>query len=417
MGECNPSKRRAKYTFRERKNPQFSDAKYDAQLDEVLKLNESEYSSSDESSPQNIQFAPVAPMMSNVNFGNSEYQPAKGVAPADITQNEPAIMPKGKPSPRSSQMPAPPRISKKTLSPQSKPPKSQKIVLKTKKKSLASSGTSAGAHTTTVSTKGYLAPTVEDDIDESTIPKSTPFQEGAKLGYPPVDLPQNHASGGAVDASRHATQFDSQSKPRDSPLQQMTPVSLLSADEEASSKSPQKSIPTQAGTENKLPVTKHATAIGATTYATSELKPKLAVSSSDNLPQPRPKAQMKFFIVIREPRDTMMVWPEGKIQGTSLSEFIAGVEKAAQRDCVESFDLTLKTSTSDTKVPIVKNDEDSWLDAKKLFTERLKAARMESKLKGLNYSVNPEIHVEPFFSQAGNVEDGEEEEDEQISFF
>jgi hypothetical protein len=129
---------------------------------------------------------------------------------------------------------------------------------------------------------------------------------------------------------------------------------------------------------------------------------------------------MNFFIVTHEPRDTTVFWPEGKIQGTSLSEFIAGVAKATQRDCIEKLDLTLKTSTSDTKVPVARDDEGSWLIAKKLFTERLKAARTKSKSKGLNDDVNPEIYVEPFYTQAASVEDVEEEaadEDEEISFF
>lgn len=134
--------------------------------------------------------------------------------------------------------------------------------------------------------------------------------------------------------------------------------------------------------------------------------------------QPPKPLVMKFFIITREPRDTKIFWPEGKIQGTSLSDFIAGVAKATRRNCIEKLDLTLKTAISDTEVPVAKDDEDSWLFAKREFTERLKAARTQAKLRGLNEDVNPEIYIEPFYGHVGNVEDAEEEdEDEEISYF
>ena len=115
-----------------------------------------------------------------------------------------------------------------------------------------------------------------------------------------------------------------------------------------------------------------------------------------------------------------MFWPEGKIQGTSLSDFIAGVAKATQRDNIERLDLTLKTTASDTKAPVARDDEDSWLVAKRLFTESLKEARMKAKLQGLSDSANPQIYIEPFYGQvrgAEGVQQEEEEDDEDISFF
>ena len=127
---------------------------------------------------------------------------------------------------------------------------------------------------------------------------------------------------------------------------------------------------------------------------------------------------MNFFIITREPRDESIYWREGKIQGTSLADFIAGVEKAAQRDGIERLDLTLKTSTLEAKVPVVKDDEASWLVAKQHFAERLKAAILKAKAKGLDENANPQIYVEPFYgmnSEAGGQEE-EEDEDEEVSF-
>jgi len=122
---------------------------------------------------------------------------------------------------------------------------------------------------------------------------------------------------------------------------------------------------------------------------------------------------------MREPQETRMFWPEGKIQGTSLSDFIAGVAKATQREGIEKLDLTLKTSSSVTKVPVAKDDENSWLVAKMAFAESLKAARVKAKSKGLAESSVPVINVEPFYGQVGSVdgvEEGDADEDEEIEF-
>jgi len=162
MGDdTSPNKRRAKYDLRERTNPPFSDAIYDAELEETLKALEREDSSPVQSYPQSPQRAPVAPMMSNMDVGSSENQPARPVGSADSSQNQTETMPKSKPvsSSGSSQMPPPPRASKKTPSPQQKPPKLHRVILKTAKGSLPSAGTSKRAHTTSGTTTGVMSPT------------------------------------------------------------------------------------------------------------------------------------------------------------------------------------------------------------------------------------------------------------------
>lgn len=424
MWDTNPSKRRAKYSLRARTSSRFNDTISDAEFEQLMKEMENEDSSSDEYYPQSPQVAPVAPMMNHMDLGSSGHQPPRQAGSSDTSQihREPKTIPKGKPNSGSgsSQMPPPPRASKKTPSPQHKSPKSHKIIIRHTKKSFTPSGTSAGTHTTPVSTAGYMPPTVEDDIAEPKAPSVPPSsQQGAKSGNLPLGLQQKDLRNGAAHASGIPIQSASQPTTRPSPLQQNAPVSSASAAEKTSSKSPQPFAPRQAETQN-APATTPVTAPAATTDAESGPKTKADVSSSENRSQQRPKPQMNFFIVTREPRDTTVFWPEGKIQGASLSEFIAGVAKATQRDCIEKLDLTLKTSTSDTKVPVARDDEGSWLIAKKLFTERLKAARTKSKSKGLNDDVNPEIYVEPFYTQAASVEDVEEEvadEDEEISFF
>lgn len=149
--------------------------------------------------------------------------------------------------------------------------------------------------------------------------------------------------------------------------------------------------------------------------ATTELNAKSKVPDSDiSSSKPRPKGHMNFFIITREPRDTCVAWPEGKMQGTSLSDFIAGVAKETQRNRTERVELTLKTATSDTKIPVYKEDEESWLLAKRKFTERLKEARAKAKLMGLGEIAAPEIHVEPFYEQ---VVDMVEDEEEEFDFF
>jgi hypothetical protein len=421
MWDTNPSKRRAKYSLRARTSSRFNDTISDAEFEQLMKEMENEDSSSDEDYTQNPQVAPVAPMMNHMDLGSSDHQAPTQAGSSDTSQihREAITTPKGKPNSGSgsSQMPPPPRASKKTPSPQHKPPKSHKIILKNRKKSF----TPSGAHTTPVSTASYMPPTVEDDIAEPKAPSISPSsQPGAKSGNLPRGVQQKDLRNGAAHASRIPVQSASQPTPRPSPLQQNAPVSSASAADKTSSKSPQPFAPRQAETQNNAPAKKPGTAPATTTYAESGPGIKANDSSPENRSQQRPKPQMNFFIVTHEPRDTTVFWPEGKIQGASLSEFIAGVAKATQRDCIEKLDLTLKTSTSDTKVPVARDDEGSWLIAKKLFTERLKAARTKSKSKGLNDDVNPEIYVEPFYTQAASVEDVEEEvadEDEEISFF
>jgi hypothetical protein len=390
-----------------------------------MKEMENEDSSSDEDYPQRPQVAPVAPMMNHMDLGPSGHQPPRQAGSSDTSEihRETITIPKGKPNsgPGSSQMPPPPRASKKTPSTQHKSPKSRKIIIRHTKKSFTPSGTLAGTHTTPVSTAGYMPPTVEDDIAEPKAPSVPPSsQQGAKSGNLPRGLQQKDLRDGPAQASGMPIQSASQPTPTPSPLQQNAPVSSASAADKTPSKSPQPFAPRQAETQNNTPATTPGTAPAAITYAESGPKTKADVSSSENRSQQRPKPQMNFFIVTREPRDTTVFWPEGKIQGASLSEFIACVAKATQRGCIEKLDLTLKTSTSDTKVPVARDDEGSWHIAKKLFTERLKAARTKCKSKGLNGDVNPEIYVEPFYTQAASVEDVEEEvadEDEEISFF
>jgi hypothetical protein len=199
-------------------------------------------------------------------------------------------------------------------------------------------------------------------------------------------------------------------------------ASINSPNVETHSRSKSQTLPTEHVETGKTPpVTEPATARTELSHDEAGHNNKAKAPPQDDASsKPRPKAQLEFIIVVREPRMTKMVWPEGKIQGTSLSDFIAGVAKATQRDNIERLDLTLKTTVSDTKAPVARDDEDSWLVAKRLFTESLKEARMKAKLEGLSDSTNPQIYVEPFYVQLCSeegVQQEEEEDDEDISFF
>ncbi|KAE9363287.1 hypothetical protein N431DRAFT_357571 [Stipitochalara longipes BDJ] len=419
MGDSGPAKRRAKYSFRARRNPRFSEGISDTEFEELMKEMERAVSSPTPDLPESPQRAPVAPMMENTDGELSSGLPDRNAESSAPSRTQAESAPKAKSGPGSSQMPPPPRASKKTPSPKQKPPKTHRVILKTKS-SAASSVASARTHTKAVPTPVPKQPIVED-ITRIKIPAMSPsLQADSEAGSLPKDGYQADGLLGATTATKQPTPSHSRAPPTPNHVQPKVQSSSSSVKNTASMEARQISTSQHAGSENNVLTTNHATGPIAPTSSAQGQKTKGKSSPTESASNQRsqPQMQMNFFIVIHEPREKSIFWPEGKIQGTSLSEFIAGVAKVTKRDCIERLDLTLKTSTLEATVPVATDNEASWLVAKKHFTEKLKAARVKAKAKGLDESADPEIYVEPFYGLGGGEVDAEEEgEDEEISFF
>jgi hypothetical protein len=412
---------------------------------------ESEDSSEDEGGPQNVQRAPVAPMMNQPDVETSAPPSAMRQETNLSAQDQIIDKLNDRQDLGSSQMPPPPRSAKATPLPRLR--KTHKVTPRARNGNFPSLGTSAkpggkssSTGMTTHSAVG-TAPKSKNSSKTSVSNSDTKKSSSAKIrGQPniPVStkgLPRQLESytfilDPDIDGFSHdADPEDDPVGPRHSskPLassisqQYLQPsceeetASISSPNIEAHSRSESHTLSTRHNETGKTPpITEPATAQTELSHDESGHKNKTKAPAQDDASsKPRPKAQIDFIIVIREPRDTTMLWREGKIQGTSLSDFIAGVAKLTQRDNIERLDLTLKTTISDTKASVAKDDEDSWLAAKRHLTERLKEARMKAKLKGLSGGVNPQIYVEPFYGEVRGMEglqQEEEEDDEDISF-
>jgi hypothetical protein len=413
---------------------------------------ESEDSSEDEGPPQNVQRAPVAPMMNQPDVETSTTQSAKRYETGLSAQAQFQDKPNGKPDMGSSQMPPPPHSAKTTPLPH--PRKTHKVTPRVRNGSVPCSGTSTKPRGKLISTATTthqaigIAPQSKSS-SKTLVSNSDPKKSSSAKYQERPNIPAN----AKYSSTQHESytfildpDIDGYSQGvdlRDDPLglrdssKQLTPstsqqnlqpsfeeenASINSANAEVHSRSQGPTLSSgHIETGKTPPVTEPATARTELSHDEAGHNNKARAPSQDDASlKPRPKAQLEFIIVVREPRITKMLWPEGKIQGTSLSDFIAGVATATQRDNIERLDLTLKTTASDTKAPVARDDEDSWLVAKRLFTESLKEARMKAKLQGLSDSANPQIYIEPFYGQVRDVEGAqqeEEEDDEDISFF
>jgi hypothetical protein len=362
---------------------------------------ESEDSSEDEGPLQNVQRAPVASMMNQPDVEASAPQSAKRQETGLSVQDQIKDKFNGRQDLGSSQMPPPPRSAKATPLP--RPRKTQKVTPRARNSKQSSSAASAKHQ------------------ERPNIPANTKDSPTQHESYTFILDPDIDGFSHDVDLPLGPRGFSKQLAPSTSqqylqPSFEEENASITSPNVEAHSRSESQTL----STGKTPPVTEPATARTELSHDEAGHNNEAKGPSQDGpSSKPRPKAQLEFIIVVREPRMTKMVWPKGKIQGTSLSDFIAGVAKATQRDNIERLDLTLKTTVSDTKAPVARDDEDSWLVAKRLFTESLKEARMKAKLEGLSDSTNPQIYVEPFYVQvrSGEGMQQEEDDDEDISFF
>lgn len=410
MGDNGPSKRRKAYGLRERTKQRFTDGLSDIEFEELMRSMQSETDSSDSDSPQSPRRAPVAPMMHSMEFESPEHQLPKHAESSTPSQTQGESAPKAKSSSNSSRMPPPPRALKKTTSPKQKNPKSHKVILKTSKGGVTSSTSSTS---NSAPTTNYKQPSVEDITENTTSAISPTFQ----ASHLPEDMYQAESVLGAASAAKKATPSSSHAPPTSSHGERKTQKSSSKAKNATPGEAPNAFISQRAGTENKLPTTSPTASLTAT-GSSSKTPARLPSTDHSTKQHPKPQTHINFFIISTQD-DSSIVWPEGKFQGTSLSDFIAGVAKATQRDGIERLELTLKTSTSKTMAPVAKDDEAAWLVAKKHFGERLMAARAKAKAKGLDESANPKIYVEPFYGVVGDlgeVEEGNEEEEEDVSF-
>jgi hypothetical protein len=132
--------------------------------------------------------------------------------------------------------------------------------------------------------------------------------------------------------------------------------------------------------------------------------------------KPRQKTQIPLWIITREGRDSRYCeerWNEGKLSGHSLSTFISGISQVTQRNQIEKIKLTLRTATSDTKITVFKDEEDSWVSAREAIVEKIKEAKSEARARRQNEMANIKILVEPFYEQSllpsGAVDEDEED--------
>jgi hypothetical protein len=139
-------------------------------------------------------------------------------------------------------------------------------------------------------------------------------------------------------------------------------------------------------------------------------------TSSEPSIKPRQKTQIPLWIITREGRDSRYCeerWNEGKLSGHSLPTFLSGISQVTQRHQIEKIKLTLRTATSDTKITVFKDEEDSWVSAREAIIEKIKEAKSEARARRQNEMANIKILVEPFYEQSllpsGVVDEDEED--------
>lgn len=128
--------------------------------------------------------------------------------------------------------------------------------------------------------------------------------------------------------------------------------------------------------------------------------------------KPRQKKLIPLWIITREPRYSEELWDEGKFMGTTLATFFEGVFSVTQRDRIEKIKLTLHCPKFDTKITVFKDADDAWASAKETFTEKVREAKAEARVK--RQADQPfKILIEPLYEEGslptGNLEDEEDD--------
>jgi hypothetical protein len=139
--------------------------------------------------------------------------------------------------------------------------------------------------------------------------------------------------------------------------------------------------------------------------------------SQPSTPAPRPRIQIPFWIITREPLYTEELWNEGKFQGLLLAEFLDGIAKVTQRgQHIEKVKLTLRTPFSNTILTVHGDAEDAWTTAKAAFAEKLKESRAEVRARRVDDGGGYKILIEPFYEQVITPAGGAEADDDVFDY-
>lgn len=152
-------------------------------------------------------------------------------------------------------------------------------------------------------------------------------------------------------------------------------------------------------------------------HATPEPPAVPQALSQPSTPVPRPRIQIPFWIITREPLYTEELWNEGKFQGLLLAEFLDGIAKVTQRgQHIEKVKLTLRTPFSNTILTVHGDAEDAWTTAKAAFAEKLKESRAEARARRVDDGGGYKILIEPFYEQVITLAGGAEADDDVFDY-
>jgi hypothetical protein len=151
-------------------------------------------------------------------------------------------------------------------------------------------------------------------------------------------------------------------------------------------------------------------------HATPEPSVVSQTLSQPSTPVRRPRIQIPFWIITREPLYTEELWNEGKFQGLLLADFLDGITKVTQRGYIEKIKLTLRTPFSNTILTVHSDAEDAWTTAKATFAEKLKESRAEARARKVDDSGGYKILIEPFYEQVIMTGGGTEADDDVFDY-
>jgi hypothetical protein len=166
---------------------------------------------------------------------------------------------------------------------------------------------------------------------------------------------------------------------------------------------------TTSNTEREIPSAKMQ-------HATPEPSIVSQALSQPSTSVPRPRIQIPFWIITREPLYTEELWNEGKFQGLLLADFLDGITKVTQRGHIEKIKLTLRTPFSNTILTVYVDGEDAWTTAKATFAEKLKDSRAEARASRVDDSGGYKILIEPFYEQVIMTAGGAEADDDVFDY-
>ena len=132
-------------------------------------------------------------------------------------------------------------------------------------------------------------------------------------------------------------------------------------------------------------------------HGTTVAKPVSQASPQPAAPVPRPRIQILFWIITREPLYTQEQWETGKFQGVSLATFISGITQVTRRSHIDKIKLTLRTPVSSTILTVHADAEDAWTTAKATFAEKLKESRAEARARSVDDAGVYQIFIEPSY--------------------